>query len=67
MKKISNIKETRIKQRVVIQLFCKNNPKIKIKNVANSWGVSPKTVSSWKNKIIFKIKKEKEEQKWLVK
>ena len=63
MAKISNIKETRIKQRAEIQLFCKNNPKIKIRDVANTLGVSPMSVSRWKNKNYFQDIKRKRRTK----
>ena len=65
MAKISNIKETRIKQRAGIQLFCKNNPKIKIRDVANTLGVSPMSVSRWKNKNYFQDIKRKRRTKMI--
>ena len=50
MAKKSITKDTRLKQRSGIQLFCKNNPKMKVREVSKILGVSPMSVSRWKNK-----------------
>ena len=60
---VKNNLQTRLRQRAGIQSFCNNNPKIKGKEVANIFRVSPMTVSRWKNRNYFNDKNRKRRTK----